>query len=574
MAVLIGKKAFRDIAYCRFIAMKRFMCLGIFCFWTSLVLFSQEREITGLLLDQQNGEPVPYAVIRLSGTGIGAISNQLGEFSLSLPIFSTPPYLEISCLGYEQLRVAVSSFSTGQQQVIRLKEQAFTLDAVFIYPVDLSPEQLVEQAFRNIRNNYPQEAYVLNTFYRHYCKEQGVYGRLIEGAVDLYDKSGYRKRKRNPGKKFGVRMKQLRRSIDFTSLSGFSHAPISLFTTLQKDVAGYKEYTSQLWDNQDDVSFSFRDTTYYQGKVVYVVRCEPRKRRRNYLYDLYISADDFAILRMEEQYSGSYYSKRRRVLRIERYVTTYQLYQGRYYLGHLLNEGSRTDTQLDSLGNVLHSSDHQHHVELMVNQIRTSGIQPFEGSEPTQEQMAAIPYDPKFWEGYTVLKATPLEQDIEQDLANRISLEKQFQGYNQQDKLIEIQDQLMSSKLDNLLDRYTGQPVLLCFWDSDYKPGLKEILFARKLAKEYADTKLSIGLVFLSLDRSEVAWSEAIRKYRLYAGHHIRLAKGAKASISQRYGVSGSPFFVLLDQDRKPIIQGAELPKRSTIDELVEELLE
>lgn len=543
----------------------------LFCFSS---LSAQSIELLGQLLDQNSGEPVPYASIRLSHTGYGTISNAEGEFSLSLSSVQPTDFLEISCIGYADLRLPISDFVDGEKKKILLQDQPFTLDEVFIYPVELDARQLVYLAFKHIKDNYATEEYILKTFYRHYCKEQGVYGRLIEGAIDLYDEKGYRKKRKHPGKKFGVRMNQLRRSIDFTSLSGFRHAPISLFATLQKDVVAYQRYSSILLADDPTLEFSFQDTTYYQGKVVYVVRCTPQnKRRAGYFYDLYISADDFVMLRADEQLTGSFYSEKRQVIRVERYVTTYQSYQGRYYLSHVLNEGKRTDQRFDSLGQVVHRSDHYHHVELMVNEIQTSNVRAFEGGEPSQAKMAEMPYDPSFWKNYTVLKATPLEEEIRHDLAQRVSLEEQFRQYNEQDKLVEIQDQLMITKLDNLLRRYQGQPVLLCFWDSGYKPGLKELLFARKLAKEYSDVDLSMGLIFLSLDKSEAEWNATIRKYRLFAGQHIRLAKGLQSALAQRYRVRSSPHFVLLDSAGKVIIEGSELPKRSQIDDLMQELV-
>ncbi|MEM7371589.1 MAG: carboxypeptidase-like regulatory domain-containing protein [Bacteroidota bacterium] len=542
------------------------------CIFLALLVSSLSAQsvlISGQLLDKDTDEAIPYASLRVAGTGVGTVSNILGEFSLSIPISSIHQRLQISCLGYADQEIPLSSFREAEKKIILLKEQTFTLDEVVIYSTDVTAKELLELAFEHVKDNYPQKGYLLNTFYRHYCKEGNVYGRLIEAAIDLYDKKGYRKPVKNPSKKFGVKFKQLRRSVDFTSISGFSHSAHALPVVLRMDVVGYKNFQVFAEKEPKNIDFFFEDTTYFQGEVVYVVRAESKKPSYHHTMDFYISADNFAILRYEQVSNSSHTFKSTTTSWKGKHVFNYQLYQGKYYLEHSLDEARRITQERDSLGQIIHTSDHFHHVELMVNEIQTQHFQKVDGEMPTESTLAAIPYDPNFWNNYTVLQATPLEQGIKQDLEARISLEDQFSGDDRTGQLSEIQDELMSQKLERMLTINTNQPTLLCFWDSHYKPGLKELLFARKLAKEYGETDIRVRLIFISLDRNEADWDAAIRKYRLYAGQHMRLAKGVNAGIARKYGVTGSPYFVLMDKRQNIIIQGAELPKRSHIDDLM-----
>jgi hypothetical protein len=207
----------------------------------------------------------------------------------------------------------------------------------------------------------------------------------------------------------------------------------------------------------------------------------------------------------------------------------------------------------------------------MVNAVQTRNVQPFYAGEPTREQMTDMAYDPDFWRSFTVLEATPLEQGIEADLEARVSLEKQYANFNHPERMAAIQEQLTEDKLTKSLQSYAGEMVLLCFWDDDYVPGVKELLFARKLAKTLEDKEVRGGLIFLSLEASEQAWQESLDRKRIrYVGQHLRLGKGLQSSIAQRYGVSQSPYFVLIGTEGEIVLQGSELPKRSEIEELLE----
>ncbi|MEM7654709.1 MAG: carboxypeptidase-like regulatory domain-containing protein [Bacteroidota bacterium] len=535
--------------------------------------FLAAQAIQGQLLDAESGEPVPYASVQLSEPALGTLSNSLGYFSLQVPdsLGIEKVLMQINSFGYAPLQLAVELPTAALE--IQLPPQAFTLDAVVIYSVEMSPEEMVRQALKHRKDNYPTESYGLRTFYRHYCQEQGVAGRLIEAAIDLYDEDGYDGWQKKPEKKWGVNLRQLRRSLDFTKISPYRHLPIALFNTLEHDLMSYRNPVLHEM-HREKLTYQFQDTTYHNGTVIYVVRAAGRLPRFEYSCDLYISTDDFAILKIEEQRILGYRSSRRVLTYVEHFTTSYQQFQGKYYLQHLLNEGHRNTQFLDSLGQISRRDDHYHHVELMVNQVVPDAT-PFYGGEPTAEQMAQTSYDPAFWRRYTVLQATPLEQDIEADLAARVSLEEQFANYNQPDRILAIQEQLTEDRLERYLNSYRGQAVLLCFWDKGYVPGVQELLFARKLAKTLEGKSLQGGLIFLACEASEQKWQQTLdRKQMRYLGQHLRLARGLDSPIAQRFGATDSPYFVLLSPNREVILQGSKLPKRSEIETLVEKLAE
>ncbi len=77
----------------------RVTSLLIILFWTTLPSFSQGREASGKVVDQESGEGVSYATIYVNGTTIGTSSNLEGLFRISR--ISLPCELIVSHVSYE-----------------------------------------------------------------------------------------------------------------------------------------------------------------------------------------------------------------------------------------------------------------------------------------------------------------------------------------------------------------------------------------------------------------------------------------------------------------------------------------
>ena len=524
---------------------------------------AQNSRINGVVKDQ-TGQPVPYAQIRMEGAPYGAVSNTEGEFSLgfsSLEKF-TANILVVSCIGYATRRLRIADIQPDQPLILHLDPQPYALQSINIYATNLSAQEMLRTAFNKIPDNYARKPYHLQTFYRHYCKEGGIYGRLIEAAIELYDPKGHPRQYKGPAQKLEVKLHQLRRSFDYTRLSSVRHLPIALYQTLQQDFVSYRTVLSQnLTDRK--FRFSYADTTYFDGEVVYVIAYSGRQKTRRFQGKVFLSVSDMAILSVDEQVTSYRQSKGNRYTTTRHYLTSYKKYNGAYYLNHLLHEGTSLDQRLDSAGKVVTSQDHAYHVEMMVNSIDTQGI-PIKGKEPTASQMQNLTYNPGFWETYNVLEATPLEQQIAEDLENRMPLETQFEAFDTQNLNPDIHDRLNGERLARMLKDNRGNLILMCFWDSSFRPGLRDILVARKLAKAYQENPVT--LIFISVDTDQKTWETAIKKKKLYMGHHLRLGKGLTSPIAKKYGAVSAPYFILLDRKGDQILRGDKLPSHAQIE--------
>jgi hypothetical protein len=530
------------------------------------------RLLSGKMIDLKQGTAVAYGTVRIEGQPYGAVSNAEGEFDLRLPkeLVVDDQVLVFSAMGYANHRVLLRELAGKDALVIRMEEKPFALSDVWIYGTSLSAAEMVQEAFARVPDNYPIQPYLLHTFYRHYCQEDGDYGRLIEAAVDLYDEKGYKRMRKAPDDKIQMRVRQLRRSYDFTSVSARAHAPISVLMTLESDMASYKSVLS-LDKGGDTFTYQFTDTTFFDDQVVYVIRASSNIKGIRQEVDLYLTARELAFVRIWEQTTVTSLSSERKVQVTRHNETTYQLYEGRYYLRHLINEGFRETAFYDSAGVVIHEEGHRHHVEIMVNEVETGGFVPFRGKEPDKTALLAMTYDPVFWDNYNLLKATPLERKIESDLAARMPLESQFANFNRQVTDPDYQDRVQAETYEQILAHNRGKLIFVYFWRSDKLPGLRDLLLARKLVKQYHDRP--VALVFISFDESEESWQKTIDKWGLYAGSHLRLAKGADSRLARKLGVTDIPYYLVIDRQGNTALKTEKLPANAQLKAEIERIM-
>ena len=90
------------------------------------LLSAQSRQVSGLVLDAETGEPLPYAHVILKGTELGTITNLDGKFLLEVP--ELPSVLVVSEVAHESRFYRAISDSV----VIRLEPFSLELEGVTV----------------------------------------------------------------------------------------------------------------------------------------------------------------------------------------------------------------------------------------------------------------------------------------------------------------------------------------------------------------------------------------------------------------------------------------------------------
>lgn len=96
--------------------------------YADAISMDQQRQVTGMVVDFQTGEPVIGAYISIVGKKDGAVSDLDGNFSISLDAGETE--LEVSCIGYESQRI---SLKDGEKNLtVRLQTDSELLEEVVV----------------------------------------------------------------------------------------------------------------------------------------------------------------------------------------------------------------------------------------------------------------------------------------------------------------------------------------------------------------------------------------------------------------------------------------------------------
>ncbi len=542
--------------------------LVIFFLMLSSSTFGQQI-LEATILDKETGEPVPFASIGIVGTSKGTSSNFDGQFSISI---SEPVLLQVTSIGYESKKI----YSIDVTKVIELKPVITELDAVVVLSNPPNAKKILQKAFKKISENYNDKPFMQKFFYRHYCKDDDTFGRLIEASVDVWKDRGYKSFQNSAGEKESVRITQLRRSLDKTEMAQ-GHEPISVSNILETDVVGYQArkksehmsfYTnvSNLKTDMDSYSFSFKGITSYDGQEVYTIGYVYKKDsvlttsgdyriRAQATGSIFITTDTYAIIKTEELKTYGKNSVRTK--------TYYAMYTGEYYPYHFILEGESHASD---------SSSHVFHIELMSVEIKKGKENKFEGRLPGKEELLNIPYDSVFWSTNTTLKTTPLEDDIIGDLGGGISLNRQFLRYKQYEMNIRDGGVNGEEKFNWFKhDSKDTRILYLVFWSGDFQKYLIELELIKQLNQKYRN---KITFVFLSLDDDEQRWKETVKLFSFYVDGIIHYRIGSHSATAKSFSVKDDPAFVLIDKEGEVYDLHAKRPSDPLLKEDFQFLLE
>ena len=533
-----------------------FRCIFIFLV-SSFSAFGQQV-IQGQIVDKETGLPIPFASIGIVGSSKGTSSNLNGEFSLTIPESTS---IKVSCVGYES---AVLN-TVEEFKLIKLKPVSTQLGEVVIFERAVNPKKIVRRAFANIAKNYDGLPLLQKFFYRHYCKDDSVYGRLIEAAVDVWKNHGYQTTQSYAGEKEEIKVTQLRRSVDKTAMAQ-GHEPIAIKNILQADGVAYQapeksEYlsffseVSNLKADFDNYTFTFAGVTNYDARAVYEIQYEYKKDsvlttagykpRAEASGSLFIDMDNYAFVKTEDlKYQDG------NTVATSAY---YHQLNGKYYPYHLIRKGESATA----------SGTHSFQIDLMSMEIRHGVKEKFKGIEPTKSELSKLVYDSVFWNTTSILKTTPLEDDIIRDLGGGKSLSEQFKLYQQYEFNLSDGGTNGEQKFKWLKEYHKDKQLLyIIFWASDCKLYLNELEQAKRLQRLYRNKVL---FVFLSVENDEAIWKQIVTQFSLFSEGMVHYRIGPNSKLLREYRVTDVPAFRMLNR-RGEVLPATKHPSDPTLE--------
>ncbi|MCU0382884.1 MAG: carboxypeptidase-like regulatory domain-containing protein [Cyclobacteriaceae bacterium] len=515
-----------------------------------------------MVIDAETKRPVPYASIGIMGTAKGTSSNVNGQFSLQIPVGAS---IRISCLGYKTQDIA-----EPLPQVIYLYPVVTQLQEIIVTNKKINAALVVMRAFRSLKENTLQQSFNQTFFYRHYCKDNGVYGRLIEASVEVYKPNGYKTVRTKPGENEGIRVNQLRRSFDKT-IFAMGHVPIAVNSILESDLLAYRtrqpqgkiDFFNEVNATQADFglySFKFTGITLQDNEEVYVIEFESKKDSvqttsgytklpfANGKYFITVKSNAFVKTETEK------------ILGTDTVLTKtyYKKYDGFYFPYHI----SRTGKSYLRDG-----STHFYNIEFVSTDLQTQKPLPFEGSEPNRFQLLNIPYDSSFWNSMSLLKTTPLEDKIIYDLGGGKSLAEQFYIYQQE------QVKLLNSGKNGdegfawLVGYDFKKPKYVAFWRSACQPCIEE------LNTLFRNNKEDVYLISVSVDRDSANWTKALKQLKWQNNTRIKhIWLGNLSKVVEDLTVTELPKYFWYDKKGNIAIKQAAKPSTTAWRDQVNKL--
>jgi thiol-disulfide isomerase/thioredoxin len=125
--------------------------------------------------------------------------------------------------------------------------------------------------------------------------------------------------------------------------------------------------------------------------------------------------------------------------------------------------------------------------------------------------------------------------------------------------------------LQNIIKKHKGKLVLVDFWALWCMPCREEFPSEKKLMEKYPN----VAFVFLSIDKSKVAWQKAMSQYQdiLTKENSYLLIKSDKDTLLKKINLSTIPRFVLFGKEGEIISLDAPRPSSTAIEKLLDNRL-
>lgn len=386
--------------------------------------YAQKITISGKAIDAETREPLPFATVGISSKSIGTITNLNGEFDFHIPEQYRNDIFVISMLGYQSFEAPVWSINTSSTVVFELSKSTTVLKEVIVRD-SLTGGDILRIALNRIEHNYPMQPFMLEGFYRDVKKVANTNISLLEAAVKIYDED-YREPRNKFKLRERVRLLEVRKSIGYESK----------FTTyfdqdnLLEDLLLHNNIRYRQIEAREEMynAMTREPDSYYNGHEIYVI-----SHTQDYLLKIFVDKQDYSIIHLEFETGSSNELLDRKKNLVSRFAglkktIDFRPFEGKMYLSFMSITSKVTwhDMKTNEL-----KFETELFQQLLINEIKPNTTERIGATERMRNyglQYQDQPYNKAFWDNYNVIKDTPLDKKVLEDLEKAGPLQKQFQG--------------------------------------------------------------------------------------------------------------------------------------------------
>lgn len=381
--------------------------------------------IAGTLLDKETGIPIPSATVGVRGTSVGSITNQNGEFKLSLPDSLEQAPIVFSHIGYISQDIELSVL-LGRHNILALEPKVVPLQEGVIRRSE--PKKLLREMIERRERNYSHAPIYLTTFYREGVQLKNKFQNLSEAVFKVY-------------KTFSSSF--VPDQVKLLKMSRLSNVEVkdSLLVKIKSGIQAclqmdlIKDMPAFMTPNVENNTYAYTSEgmAFLDNRFVNIVHFEQRKGITEPLFcgELYLDSETCALLqaRLEvhpkyvKDASGMFVERSTRNIRIIPqkvvYTISYKPWQGTYYIHHI-----RGDLHFKVKRRRMLFSSQDLHIwfEMITCKVDTEQVTAFPRTDrlPTRTIFSDtnFKYDEDFWKEFNVI---PLEAEISK-LIEKVSL--------------------------------------------------------------------------------------------------------------------------------------------------------
>jgi len=363
--------------------------------------------IEGSILNRYTDDPIAFATVGISKSGIGTVTNLNGEFRFRLPDSLQNEVLQFSHLGFIPQEIE-SSFLAGGHHIITLEPKVIPIQEVVVRLIN--PQKLLEEMLEKREQNYAGKPVYHTTFYREGVEYKKGFASLSEAVFKIY-KTPYS----HPEQKDQVKLLKMRRiekeqERDTIVAKFKSGINACLMLDLVKHLPDFVT-DQRLYD------YAHSDIRTIDDRLANVISFEPKKGIQEPLFkgELYIDSENSALLgatfEINPQYidksADIYVEKKSRGLSIipqqVTYTLSYKSWNDTYYINHIrgdLHFKIKKKRQLFSKN--LHTW-----FEMVTSKTETEDVSRFARNESLQPHTifsdTHFSYDKNFWENFNII---------------------------------------------------------------------------------------------------------------------------------------------------------------------------
>ncbi|KAA9349278.1 hypothetical protein F0P93_23065 [Larkinella humicola] len=412
--------------------------------------------LSGKVINQETGEPIPFAGISVVGRSIGTVSNVVGAFLLKVPNEFERDSLKVSSVGYQSFTQPII-LAKNQNLVIRLKTAAITLDEVRVQTRRKTAVDILREAIAAIPRNYDTTSVQMTAFYREDARFDNEPMTFNEAVLSVY-KAAYNQ------SDLKDQMKLLKGRKKNYKLTKYNLPPIINLSngarnSLMADFIKQPIHKNSILNERNFKNYDFRLSTLMADRTTYVIEIRPGKpKRKSYATGkFYIDAETMAFVRSELQISQAGLDKENRNDWLMKKIASI-VYKQNFKLSdfkevitytkhgstwHLNNVERRYEARINSPSRKIVDKIWKVATSFTVTDVVAKGLQPFaEGdiadNRNSMNTLIGEQNDPNFWENYNIQKAVSADSVLEQTpvssaLKNRVG--NRLNGFTRADTL-------------------------------------------------------------------------------------------------------------------------------------------